>query len=271
MGGNIEGVAAASYIYFNKPPSDLNPAEAALLISLPKKPNYFRPDRYPDAAKKARNVVLARIYKDLKLSEEDLNKASSQEVPVFKFKNPYNLPHLVNRSIKANNFKGRYTIDPAVQTLCEYRLKRAVESLKKYGVFNGAMLVVDNSNMNVIAYVGSPDFMDKIHCGEMDGVIMQRSPGSTLKPVLYGLAIERGMITPKKILFDIPREYDGYEPVNASNAFNGPMTAEECLTHSLNSTAVYLEYQMKDTGLFSFLKNSGFVDAKRKNANPGLS
>jgi penicillin-binding protein 1C len=132
-------------------------------------------------------------------------------------------------------------------------------------------MVVENKTGRVIAYVGSPDFDDKAHGGEIDGADIFRSPGSTLKPLLYGLALDAGIITPKKVVYDIPRDYDGYYPMNAQKKFNGMITVEEALTRSINSIAVMLEHELAGRGLLYTLKKYGFTDIKRNNITPGLS
>jgi len=271
MGGNIEGVAAASYFYFNKPPSGLSLGEAATLIALPKQPNKLRPDKRLEAAYNARNAVLARIAPGLRLSGDIISRASAETYPGKRFVNPGRLPHLVNRKFKGAGYVRNYFINNNIQASCEYQLKNTIDRLKKKGVYNGAIIVADNRTGRVIAYVGSPDFGDKQHGGEIDGADIFRSPGSTLKPLLYGLALDAGIITPKKIVYDIPRDYDGYFPVNAQKKFNGVITAEEALTHSYNSIAVMLEHDLAGRGLLYALKKSGFSDIKRNNITPGLS
>jgi penicillin-binding protein 1C len=271
MGGNIEGVAAASYFYFNKPPSGLSLGEAATLIALPKQPNRLRPDIRLKEAYDARDAVLKRIAPGLKLGGDILSMASEEKYPGRRFINPGRLQHLVNRKFAGTGYIRNYFINNSVQDACEYRLKKTIDRLKKKGVYNGAIIVAENRTGRVIAYAGSPDFGDKAHGGEIDGANIYRSPGSTLKPLLYGLALDAGIITPKKIVYDIPRDYDGYYPVNAQKKFNGMITAEEALTHSYNSIAVMLENELAGRGLLYTLKKSGFTDIKRNNITPGLS
>lgn len=271
MGGNIEGIAAASYLYFNKHPSKLTLGEAALLISLPKKPNRLRPDKNIKEAYIARDIVLQRIAPQLKLGGDVLERALKETYPGKRFINPHTLPHLVNRKFKGRGFIRQYFIDPGLQAMAEDKLKSAITRLKKHGIYNGAIMIIDNKTRRVLAYIGSPDFMDKEHAGEIDGINIYRSPGSTLKPLLYGMAMDSGLITPKKIVYDIPVEYEGYNPVNSQKAYFGMTTAQEALRHSFNSIAVALEYKMGKKGMLQLLKKSGFADMKRSNIVPGLS
>jgi penicillin-binding protein 1C len=271
MGGNIEGVAAASYFYFNKPPSRLSLGEAALLIALPKQPNRLRPDRNLTAAYAARDRVLGRVSPALQLGGGLLDRSLMETYAGKRFVNPQDLPHLVNRNFNDSGYIRHYFIDAAVQSIVEYKLKNTVDKLKRFGIYNGAVIVVDNRTRRVVAYAGSPDFNDRDHAGEVDGVNIYRSPGSTLKPLLYGLALDKGIITPKKAVYDIPVEYDGYNPANSQKKFSGMVTAQEALRHSFNSIAVYLEYALGKDGLLQALKKSGFTDMKRNNIVPGLS
>ena len=271
MGGNIEGVEAASYLYFNKPASKLTIGEAALLIALPKSPNKFRPDKDVNKAYIARKQVLLRIKDALKINRRVFEAALRENIPGKRFLNPYKLPHLVNRDFSEYGYIRKYFIDKSLQGVAEYNLRRAIKRLKKSGVYNGAVIIVDNRTSCVVAYVGSPDFSDKRHSGEIDMVVSLRPPGSAFKPFIYGLAIDRGLITPKKILFDIPREYDGYSPVNYGREFIGPVTALEALTRSLNSPAVELENILGKNGVMNLLLKCGITGSKRKKLNPGLS
>lgn len=271
MGGNIEGIAAASFLYFNKHPKELSPGEASLLIALPKNPNRLRPDKNLKAAYEARDNVLERTSKLLKLSGTMLSAARNEKYPGRRFENPYIMPHLVNRAPVKNAPVIRYTINPAIQGVAEYRLADLIRRIKHKGVHNGAVIVIENKTMKVRAYCGSPDFNDKKHAGEIDGVNIYRSPGSALKPLLYGLGVDAGIITPKKVLYDIPREYDGYFPVNSQKTFIGPVTAQAAITKSLNSTAVWLERELMPRGLLYTLKKSGFTGGPRRSVNPGLS
>lgn len=271
LGGNIEGVAAASYFYFNKPPAKLSLGEAALLIALPKQPNKLRPDRHLTEAYAARDAVLVRVAKALKLGGDVLTRSLEEKYPGKRFINPHNLPHLVNRNFKGEGYIRHYFIDAGMQAMAEDKLKNTVLRLKKFGIYNGAIIITENKTNRVIAYAGSPDFNDKEHAGEIDGANIYRSPGSTLKGLLYGLALDAGLITPKKIVYDIPIEYDGYNPVNAQKAYFGLIPAQEGLRHSYNSIAVALEFALKKKGLLYTLKRCGFTDMKRNNIVPGLS
>jgi penicillin-binding protein 1C len=269
MGGNIEGVGAASYIYFNKSPADLTPAEAALLIAIPRSPVKNRPDAA--GAKNARDAVLDRIHDAIGISASMLRVAKAEPTPLNKFHNPYILPHLVNKKLSRDSFVRKYFIDMNIQAMAENIIKRSAERLAAYGVNNCAVIVVKNNGLKVVAYMGSPDFYDSRHCGQVDCASIPRSPGSALKPFVYGLALDKGIITPKSVVFDIPRDYGGYRPVDFEKKFRGPVTAESALTMSLNIPAVHLEYTMGREGLLGLLKRVGIFSGLRASDDPGLS
>src|SRR5579859_2532604 len=242
MGGNIEGVGAASLLYFGKPAKELSWGETALLISLPRSPAARRPDRYPQRAKEGRDKVLAQILPLVHPPKDQAEEAYHSALPKARFSNPNPAPHLVSR---ASQLAGRpsglvtLTLEPNLQGLAQRMLGEAVTTLKNQGVHNGAAMIVDNHTMKVLAYVGSPDFHDP-QGGQVNGANITRSPGSALKPFLYGLSMDHGLITPKSVLYDLPRDYEGFRPANYDGKYDGLVKAEDALAQSLNIPAVGL-------------------------------
>lgn len=272
MGGNIEGVGAASYLYFGKSAKELSLGQSILLIGLPKSPNQYRPDVYPAKALKQREKVFKRIGPHLDLPERIIEEARSESLPRKRFDNPYFAPHLILRTKSiGNSMSKRYSIDFAFQQYCESLLKKQAKILREQGSHNGALMVVNNHSMQVLAYIGTVDFNDREYGGQINGCNIKRSPGSLLKPFLYAIGIESGLITPKKVLFDIERNYDGYIPVNFTKKYRGPVSAEEALIRSLNIPAVNLEYNLEDKGLQAFLKKTRLIDERRRKVDAGLS
>ncbi len=272
MGGNIEGVGAASYLYFGKPARELSPGESALLIALPGSPNRYRPDLHPEGAQRRKAHILQQISPALNLPLSAVQENARRPIPTHRFINPYDAPHWVRRvSHMGNPFVKHLTMSRRIQSLAESQLRKTVNALSPEGSFNGAVIVVDNASMNVLAYVGSPDFNDQVHGGQLNGAAIERSPGSLLKPFLYGLGIEKGVITPRKLVYDIERNYDGYQPANFEKKYLGPVPAEEALARSLNVPAVNLEYELGVDGLEAFIRKARLFDKERAKRSSGLS
>lgn len=267
-GGNIVGSGAAARLYFNKPQSALSLGEAALLAAIPNSPEYLRPDRYPDSARKAREKVLYRMVDAGKISKQRLQEALKESIPKTRYTLPFKAPHLSRllvkeqpslASISAKDYKIPTTVDRHYQDTAERILRESLRPLQMQGISTGAVVVMDTQSRQVLAMVGSHDFFDKSAQGQVNGTLAVRSPGSTLKPFVYALAIDRGTITPKTILYDVPVDYVGYSPVNFDGKFTGYLTAEEALARSLNVPAVNLYAQMGQSQLYGFLKQAGIT------------
>ena len=257
MGGNIEGVGAASYLYFGKPARGLSFGESALLIGLPRCPNRYRPDLHSDQAKRQKMKIMSQIGPALGLTPQEFQENALRAIPHKRYPNPFECPHLIVRTRSLGNpYAKHYTIDPRIQSLCEDLLHKTVQKLEPEGSSNGAVIVIDNATMKVLAYVGSPDFQDSAHGGEMNGAALLRSPGSLLKPFLYAIGLEKGLLTPRKLVYDIERNYDGYIPANFDKRFLGPVAAENALARSLNVPAVNLEFELAARGTGSVYPQS---------------
>ncbi len=241
MGGNIEGVGTASWFYFGKNISEISLKEALVLVSIPNNPNQNRPDSLNSRCKESYEKVIKKI----KISETDL------EFPSYilkkRYVNPYLCPHfLESKSYISTNWITRFSIDLNVQKFCENIIKKFSKKYSTLGINNGAIIVVDNKTMQVLAYIGSPDYFDDKNNGKVNGAKILRSPGSTLKPFIYAKAIDKGLITPKKIIYDIPKYYaDDFVPYNFSKNTSGLVTVEYALQQSLNIPAIRLEEETK--------------------------
>ena len=282
-GGNIVGTVAASRFYFNKPQHALSLSEAALLAAIPNSPERLRPDKFPENARKARAKVLNQLLARKEISEQQWREALREPIPTKRHPLPFNAPHLSRMLAKEgrrNTGTGvptRYgeesadsriytTIDAKVQEtaariLREY-LNAASEGIvshhrQPHSASTGAIVVMDTRSRHVLAMVGSHDFFDQSASGQVNGTLAPRSPGSTLKPFVYALAIEEGFITPETLLFDVPVTYNGYEPVNYDGTYNGYVTARQALARSLNVPAVNLNARLKNKTLHTFLKQAG--------------
>ena len=240
FGGTVEGVQAASYQYLRKPASQLRPAEAALLTVLPQAPSRYRPDRYPQRATQARNKVIKRLVKFGLWSEQKALKVMQEPISVWKPQQPFVAPLLARRLHQKHPEKK--VIKTHIQRELQQRISAYVQgyaSLIGDGV-SMAVLVVDNHNQHVISYVGSASMQDASRAGHVDMVKAIRSPGSTLKPLLFGLAIDQNLIHSQSLLADVPRLSSRYRPRNFTKVLAGPVTASDALQRSLNIPFVQL-------------------------------
>lgn len=240
FGGTIEGVQAASYLYLRKPVSELRAAEAALLAVLPQAPSRYRPDRYPKRAQQARDKVIDRLVAFQYWDKTTAGRVKQEPVSVWKPQQPFVAPLLARRlqqALAKQRLINSYINRDLQQRIASY-IKDYV-SLQGEDV-SAAVLVVDNNTQQVIAYIGSADMADEKRAGHVDMIQAVRSPGSTLKPFLYGLAIDKGLIHSSSLLADVPRVNSYYRPGNFSDGFAGPITASDALQRSLNIPFVQL-------------------------------
>lgn len=252
-GGNIEGFASASFAYFNLPVESLSLAQIAYLVSIPKNPNQNRP-KNPKQIDQLKKRVLNTLYRGEGISKERYQRAISEKLEAHRDNLPNHAPHL------SAKFKGGgevwTTLDIHLQQSIEGVLKEQIKNLRKFEIYNAMALVIDNKTMQILSYVGSQDFNDKNHSGEVDGLEALISPGSTLKPFIYAKALEKGIITPLKKIYDISLFVNGYAPLNYNEEFLGEITAKEALQLSLNIPAVSLDILLGDDSLYTLLKEA---------------
>lgn len=253
-GGNLEGIEAACRFYFNKSPQRLTPSETALLIALPQSPERRRPDRFPQQAKAARNRVLARLQEAGLVSAEDAAVAAALPVPGRRFSAPFSAPHLAGRLHAAAPEKHRIvtTIDGPTQRRLEAIAAKNAEEFEPGLTF--AVLVVENSSRRIIAHLGSGDFFAD---SQLDLTRAVRSPGSILKPFIYGLAFERGLLHPESLINDTPRRFGNYRPKNFDGRSHGEITVREALHRSLNIPAVAVLNRLGPLSFVDRLERAG--------------
>lgn len=271
-GGNLEGVRAASFAYFGKEPSVLTPGEAALLVALPQSPTRLRPDRAGEAAAAARGRVLGRAVDRGVLTAEAAAEAGEQPVPLARRGMPFHAPHLADALAgAAPNVEVHPTfIDGGLQRTLEDLAARALPSFERQG--NAAILVVDNAQHRVIGYLGSADFFAEDRAGQVDLARAIRSPGSTLKPFIYGMAFEELMIHPDTIINDVPTRFGDYAPTNFDPVYSGEVTVREALTRSLNIPAVAVLDRLGPARLAARLREAGGpLRLYEADALPGLA
>lgn len=233
-GGNLQGVEAASYFYFGLSAQDLTPSQAALLVSLPQNPERLRPDRHADRAQQRRDTNLARLREQGVLSAEDYRLALTSPVPTRRLATPLETMHL-------SSWRGddQVAANPAVLTI-NRALQRQVEQLARSIQANLpkpstlALVVADRRTLQARAYVGSGDFFATQFPGQVDVVQSVRSPGSTLKPFIYGMALSDGWLHHNTLIQDRAVNYAGYQPGNFDRQFSGGVTIREALIRSRN-------------------------------------
>lgn len=235
-GGNLEGVVVASRRLFGKPPALLTPAEAALLVALPQDPNARRPDRHPSAARAARAQVLARGVDAGVVSADAARTARETPVPTQLQSLPFLAPHATARVVTPASDRIRTTLDAGLQDRVERHLRQALPQWPAEA--NAAALVVHAPTATVEAYAGSADFFSNRRDGMMDLTRAVRSPGSALKPFIYGIAFRQAIAHPLTRVDDRGRRFADYAPRNFDGGFAGQVTVTEALRRSLNIPAV---------------------------------
>ncbi len=271
FGGTVEGVEAASWAYLGKPASRLSHAEAALLTVLPQAPSRLRPDREPERARAARDKVLARMAQLGVWSPAQVADARIEPVVARSLQPPLHAPLLAQRLRFERPTAGRIvsTIDLELQRTLEQRVSAYFSQLPERT--SAALLVVDNATLEARAYVGSVTFGDAVRLGHVDMVQAWRSPGSTLKPFLYGLALDDGLIHSESLFVDAPQAFGDYRPGNFDAVFNGPVGAAEALRLSLNVPAVDLLDHVGPSRFSARLAHAGIRLQWPRGATPNLS
>ncbi len=271
FGGNLEGVRAASLAYFGKEPKRLSLAESALLVALPQSPETRRLDRYPDAARAARDRVLARMARDGRVSKEDAEQAKAVPVPRLRKPMPLLAPHATDQSqaVMKGELRIRLTLDSTIQKALETLARdRALALGPDVSV---GILAVDNASGDVLAHVGSSDYFDNRRAGQVDMTRAVRSPGSTLKPFIYGLAFEDGFVHPESLIEDRPIRYGNYAPENFDMTFQGTVTVRHALQMSLNVPAISLLDRVGANRLTARIRQAGANLVLPKDETPGLA
>jgi penicillin-binding protein 1C len=292
FGPNLRGIAATSQAYFDEPPSRLSPAEAALLVGLARGPSYYELTRHLDRAVRRRDRLLARLLDAGVLTPAAYETALAEPIALQRSAPAFGAPHFVGAVARgalggdqpglAEALRGpvasiETTIDGAIQAAAEAAAARVPVDLAAKHVTAASVVVVDNGTGDILAYVGSPDVLDDAHAGQNDGVRALRQPGSTLKPFLYGLAIERLGWTGATVLPDVelhvataagdyvPRDYDEH--------YRGPVRLREALGNSLNVPAVWTAEQVGVPALLDRLRAVGFASLAQppEYYGPGLA
>jgi penicillin-binding protein 1C len=260
-GNNIEGVGAASLIYFNKPALDLSLPELLTLTVIPQNPGKRLPSQ--QLLKIARDKLYTRWQA---LHPDDRKHQALMHLPLQMRSirhTPFLAPHLVNDLLATNNDSRLITtLDIKLQQSIEHMTNHYIARKSRLGVHNAVVMLVDTRTMETKALLGSNNFYDPSIQGQVNGTKAKRSPGSALKPFIYALALDQGLIHPDTVLKDVPRSFGHYNPENFDNDFAGPIKAKDALTLSRNIPAIYLAEQLKHPSLYEFLQLSQVSNLK---------
>ncbi|HYH17476.1 MAG TPA: penicillin-binding protein 1C [Azospirillum sp.] len=256
-GGNVEGIRAAAMTLFGKGPAELSAAEAALLVALPQSPTRLRPDRAAERARASRDKVLDRAALAGALSPKAAGEAKGEPVPAQRQPMPMLAAHL------GDHAKARHPGRPVLETTLDGRLQAALEALARRELpalherAGMAVLVVDNRSRSVLAYLGGPDYLDGRREGWVDMVRAVRSPGSALKPFIYGFGFDDGLVHPATQVADVSTRFGDYAPRNFHRTFSGELTIREALQRSLNVPAVLVLDKVGPVRFADALKRAG--------------
>lgn len=287
-GGNIEGVKTASLMYFGQEPKELSAAQTVMLTVIPNNPNVLMPKNRSKLLN-CRNYWLLQMGKSGIFTSEEVDDALLEGFGSTRYSISQNASHLSNRlhliTLKSarNNTKNNSlinytvpdriysTLDLAIQSKVESSISNYIRTLRSLQITNAAVLVVNNRTMEVKAYAGSAGFDETQFSGQVDGVRALRSPGSALKPALYMLAFDKGYVSPKTIVSDVPVNFNGYRPENYDESYRGKVSIEQALALSLNVPAVELLDKIGINDLNLLLANAGFNWITKNRKKTGLS
>ncbi|PYE42159.1 penicillin-binding protein 1C [Rhizobium sp. PP-F2F-G20b] len=270
-GGNLEGVRAASLAYFGKEPRRLTVAEAALLVALPQLPERRRPDRHPKAAEAARARVLERAAVAAVIGEGEAERAAVTRVPESRRPLPTLSPHL------AETARRKAPAAPTLHTTLVAPVQAALETVAKSAAeragsrISVAMVMADAATGEILAEVGSADYLDSSRKGWIDMTRVPRSPGSTLKPFIYGLAFEEGLVSQETVIEDRPADFFGYRPRNFDMTYQGDVTIRQALQLSLNVPAIRLLDAVGPSRLMLRMRRAGINPILPPQETPGLA
>jgi penicillin-binding protein 1C len=270
-GRNVEGVGAASLIYFGKSVDRLTLAEALTLAVIPQSPGRRTPDR---RGNQSLAQARARLYRQwVAVHPDDRRHEGLMNLPMaIRDTNdlPFLAPHFVNGILPtAHGPEVMSSLDLRLQRLLERHIRSYVAEQRRVGINNAAAMLVDSRTMQVKAVVGSADFFNGSIQGQVNGTAAKRSPGSALKPFIYALAIDQGLVHPLTVLKDAPRSFSGFNPENFDGQFLGPITVKDALIRSRNIPAVSVTARLANPSFYSFLRTAG-ISQMRSEQNYGL-
>ena len=271
FGGNLEGVRAASLAYFGKEPRRLSFGEAALLVALPQSPEVRRLDRFPEAARRARNRVLDCAVENGVISKDEAERAKAEPIPNVRYAFPMLAPHLTEAEA-ADAPTGsvvKLTLERPLQASLEILADQQARLLGDK--VSAAIIVADHQTGEILAEVGSPGYMDRARQGAVDMASAVRSPGSTLKPFIYGLAFEGGLAHPETLIDDRPVRFGTYAPKNFDEGYHGTVSIRTALAQSLNIPAVRVLSRVGPGKLVGRFRRAGVLARFPDKSEPTLA
>jgi len=270
-GGNIEGVKSASILYFKKNPDHLSLAEITALSIIPNRPSSLVMGKNNDLIVKERNRWLKKFAADKVFTDKEIQDALEEPLTASRGLVPKLIPHLSYRLKKQGAAIIHTCIDMNTQSKLEKLVEDYSRAMSLKNIHNAAVMVIDNNTHQVVAYIGSANFKDTTDDGQVNGAAAIRQPGSTLKPLLYGLCMDEGLLTPKMVITDVAVNYGGYAPENYDRKFNGYVTMEYALEHSLNIPAVKSLRALGKDKMIQRLADCDFQQIKKDQKKLGLS
>ena len=270
-GGNIEGVKAASLLYFKKNPDHLSLAEITALSIIPNRPTSLVIGRNNDLIIKERNRWLNKFADEKVFTKKEIEDALAEPLNATRGVVPHYIPHLSYKLKKQGSDIIKTNIDLNTQLKTEKLVEDYIRTQRLKNIKNAAVVIIDNKTHKVITYVGSSNFFDTTDGGQVNGANAVRQPGSTLKPLLYGMCFDEGLLTPKTIMTDVAVNYNGYAPENYDEKFNGYVTVETALEHSLNIPAVKGLKLLGPEKMIQKLSNCNFKQIQKDRRKLGLS
>lgn len=270
-GGNIEGVKSASLLYFNKNPDHLSLAEITALSIIPNKPGSLIIGRNNDLIVKERNRWLQRFANEKIFTQKEIEDALAEPLDATRQSVPHYIPHLAYKLKKNGGNIIKTNIDLNTQLKTEKLVEDYIRIQKLKNIKNAAVVIIDNKTHKIITYVGSANFYDTTDGGQVNGAQAVRQPGSTLKPLLYAMCFDEGLLTPKTVITDVMVNYNGYSPENYDKKFNGYVSVEYALEHSLNIPAVKSLQLLGHERMIQKLSNINFRQIQKDRRKLGLS
>lgn len=270
-GGNIEGVKAAALLYFKKNPDHLSLAEITALSIIPNRPSSLIIGKNNDRIVTERNRWLQKFAEDKVFTKKEIEDALEEPLAATRGIAPRYIPHLSYKLRNQGSHLIKTTINLNTQLKTEKIVEDYIRAQRLKNIKNAAVVIIDNKTNKVITYLGSSNFNDTTDGGQVNGANAVRQPGSTIKPLLYAMCFDEGLLTPKTIMTDVPVNYEGYAPENYDKKFNGYVTTEYALEHSLNIPAVKSLKLLGHEKLIQKLANCNFKQIQKDQRKLGLS